>query len=237
MSAILLDDQPNLTPFQKQVYDVVSTIPKGLVRTYGSVAQELGTSARAVGTAMGRNPYGPCDKVPWHRVVASDRSLGGFGHSWGEDQPKVQLKKRLLEEEGVLLEEGSNKIRKEYFVESAGTTKSRNSKVATREKATSTSKSKYFTNAVTEEKLKQDIMTLLQMRQAGKTCWPSEIPRRLSKQGDIPSLIDWRSLMQPTRDAARSLVHEGRVDVMQHGKVLGSDEEYRGPIRLRLCLG
>ncbi len=43
--------------------------------------------------------------------------------------------------------------------------------------------------------------------------------------------------MQPTRDAARSLVHEGRVDVMQHGKVLGSDEEYRGPIRLRLCLG
>ncbi len=99
-------------------------------------------------------------------MVASDRSLGGFGHSWGEDQPKVQTKKRLLEEEGVLFEEGSNKIRKEYFVES----KLRNSKVATRNKATLTSKSKYFTNAVTEEKLKQEIVTLLQMRQAGKTC-------------------------------------------------------------------
>jgi hypothetical protein len=43
--------------------------------------------------------------------------------------------------------------------------------------------------------------------------------------------------MQPTRDTARSLVHEGKVDVMQQGKVLGSGEEYRGPIRLRLCLG
>lgn len=43
--------------------------------------------------------------------------------------------------------------------------------------------------------------------------------------------------MQSTRDAARSLVHEGRLDVMQKGKVLGRDEEYRGPVRLRLCLG
>ncbi len=80
------------------------------------------------------------------------------------------MKKRLLEEEGILFEEGSNKIRNEYFVESAGTTTSRSSKVATPEKAKSTSKSKYFTNVVSEEKLKQEIMTLLQMRQAGKTC-------------------------------------------------------------------
>ena len=42
--------------------------------------------------------------------------------------------------------------------------------------------------------------------------------------------------MQPTRDAARSLVKEGRIDVMQKGNVVGVDEEYRGPIRLRLCL-
>jgi methylated-DNA-[protein]-cysteine S-methyltransferase len=58
------DDKPSLTTFQQQVYDVVTTIPKGSVRTYGSIAKELGTSARAVGTAMGRNPYGPCDTVP-----------------------------------------------------------------------------------------------------------------------------------------------------------------------------
>ena len=42
--------------------------------------------------------------------------------------------------------------------------------------------------------------------------------------------------MQPTRDAARLLVKEGRIDVMQKGNVIGVDEEYRGPIRLRLYL-
>ncbi|KAL7526318.1 hypothetical protein ACHAXR_001423 [Thalassiosira sp. AJA248-18] len=58
------DNEPALTPFQSRVYDVVGTIPKGSVRTYGSIAQELQTSARAVGTAMGRNPFGPSDRVP-----------------------------------------------------------------------------------------------------------------------------------------------------------------------------
>lgn len=42
--------------------------------------------------------------------------------------------------------------------------------------------------------------------------------------------------MQPTRDAARSLACEEKIDVMQRGNVLEIDEEYRGPIRLRLCL-
>ena len=40
--------------------------------------------------------------------------------------------------------------------------------------------------------------------------------------------------MHPTRDAARSLAKDGRIVVMQKGNVLGVDEEYRGPIRLRL---
>ena len=42
--------------------------------------------------------------------------------------------------------------------------------------------------------------------------------------------------MEPTRKAARGLVREGKIDVMQKGAVLEKDEEYRGPIRLRLCL-
>ena len=49
---------PPLTPFQKRVYDAVARIPRGYVRSYGSMAVELGTSARAVGTAMGRVPSG-----------------------------------------------------------------------------------------------------------------------------------------------------------------------------------
>ena len=40
--------------------------------------------------------------------------------------------------------------------------------------------------------------------------------------------------MEPTRVAARSLVNEGKVDVMQKGNVLSKEQEYRGPIRLRL---
>lgn len=42
--------------------------------------------------------------------------------------------------------------------------------------------------------------------------------------------------MEPTRVAARSLVNEDRIDVMQKGIVLSKDQEYRGPIRLRLCM-
>ena len=53
-----------LTPFQRRVYNIVHNIPKGCVRSYGSIAKELETSARAVGTAMGNNPLGPCDEVP-----------------------------------------------------------------------------------------------------------------------------------------------------------------------------
>lgn len=52
-----------LTPFQRRVYDVVGTIERGTVRSYGSIAKELGTSARAVGNAMGRSP-GPSDTLP-----------------------------------------------------------------------------------------------------------------------------------------------------------------------------
>jgi len=42
--------------------------------------------------------------------------------------------------------------------------------------------------------------------------------------------------MEPTRVAARSLVNEDRIDVMQKGNVLSKEQEYRGPIRLRLCM-
>ena len=56
-------EQLIITPFQRRVYDVVGTIERGTVRSYGSIAKEFGTSARAVGNAMGRNP-GPSDTLP-----------------------------------------------------------------------------------------------------------------------------------------------------------------------------
>ena len=53
-------------------------------------------------------------------------------------------------------------------------------------------------------------------------------------KGELSPGVDWRSLMEPTRVAARSLVNSGKVDVMQKGNVLSKEQEYRGPIRLRL---
>lgn len=116
-------------------------------------------------------------------MVASDRSIGGFGHTWGEDQPKVQRKRRLLEGEGIRFE--GNKIRREFFVDSsvpaAAAADSTTSAPKTKSKRrnmeqqpsspTKGKKSKYFdAAAVTGETLKQEILALLQKRDQGKTC-------------------------------------------------------------------
>ncbi len=91
----------NVTPFQQRVYDACSRIPEGRVTTYGELAREIGCgSAQAVGQALRHNPFAP--KVPCHRVVKSDRHLGGFsGHKQG---PEVERKKSLLQKEGVTFE-------------------------------------------------------------------------------------------------------------------------------------
>ncbi|KAI8911687.1 6-O-methylguanine DNA methyltransferase [Gorgonomyces haynaldii] len=87
-----------VTSFQQRVYDITSQIPKGKVATYGLIANKLDTSPRAVGNALRNNPFAP--KVPCHRVVKSDRSIGGF---YGQKQgSKIQEKIQLLKDEGLL---------------------------------------------------------------------------------------------------------------------------------------
>ena len=58
-------------------------IPKGKVKTYKEVAIgiKMPKSARAVANACGKNPYAP--RVPCHRVIRSDGSLGGFSAPGG----------------------------------------------------------------------------------------------------------------------------------------------------------
>ena len=70
-------------------------IPKGKVKTYKQVALGINRprSARAVANACGKNPYAP--KVPCHRVIRSDGSLGGYSGSGG-----IKTKKSLLKKEG-----------------------------------------------------------------------------------------------------------------------------------------
>ena len=88
-----------ITKFEQEVYEACSRIPLGRVSTYKDIAVYIKRpgSARAVGNALNRNPYAP--KVPCHRVVKSDGSLGGFALG--------SLKKELLlSQEGLKIWKG-----------------------------------------------------------------------------------------------------------------------------------
>lgn len=67
---------PAATNFQQAVREELLKIPYGATTTYAAIARRLGSSARAVGTAVGRNPVSLI--VPCHRVVASNGSLTGY---------------------------------------------------------------------------------------------------------------------------------------------------------------
>ena len=86
------------TPFQIKVWNYLMKIPKGKVLTYKEVAKAIGKpkSYRAVANAIGKNPYPP--KIPCHRVIRSDGSLGGYSGKGG-----IQQKRRLLKLEKVLI--------------------------------------------------------------------------------------------------------------------------------------
>jgi methylated-DNA-[protein]-cysteine S-methyltransferase len=81
------------------VWEAMQRIPAGKTRTYGEVAQELHSSARAVGGACGANPIPLV--VPCHRIVASGGSLGGFMGA-REEGFELGIKRWLLEHEGAL---------------------------------------------------------------------------------------------------------------------------------------
>lgn len=87
----------NGTDFQQRVWRRLQQIPIGSTETYGQLADELNSSARAVGNACRSNP---CPLViPCHRVV-SKSGLGGF--SGQLSGPKLEIKRWLLTHEGWL---------------------------------------------------------------------------------------------------------------------------------------
>ena len=95
--------------FSERVYSACSKIQKGKVSTYGEIARFLNSAPWAVGQALKRNPYAP--KVPCHRVVASNGTIGGFmGVSSG---PEVSRKISLLTKEGITIQKGKIKNFKE----------------------------------------------------------------------------------------------------------------------------
>ena len=78
------------TSFQQKVWNALLTIPYGETRTYGEIAQQIGSpgASRAVGLANGHNPIGII--VPCHRVIGANGSLTGYGGG-------IARKKALLE--------------------------------------------------------------------------------------------------------------------------------------------
>jgi methylated-DNA-[protein]-cysteine S-methyltransferase len=83
---------PAGTGFQRRVYAAMWRIPHGETRTYGEIADELGSAARAVGGACGSNPIPII--IPCHRVRASGGGIGGFSGGKG-----VATKTWLLDHE------------------------------------------------------------------------------------------------------------------------------------------
>ena len=90
-------DFSGLTDFQKDVYAIISKIPRGKTITYGRVAILLGKpgASRAVGQAMSTNPFAIV--VPCHRVVSS-KGFGGY--RWGKE---IKEKLLALEQKEFLL--------------------------------------------------------------------------------------------------------------------------------------
>jgi methylated-DNA-[protein]-cysteine S-methyltransferase len=88
-------DMARVAPFNARVYETTRAIPPGETRTYGQIAHAIGDrdAARAVGQALGRNPFAIV--VPCHRVVGANAKLVGFSANGG-----IATKLRLLQIEG-----------------------------------------------------------------------------------------------------------------------------------------
>mgnify|MGYP001174998316 CR=1 FL=1 len=84
--------------FQLKVWSYLKKIPRGRVKTYYEVAKAIKKplAVRAVANAIGKNPFAP--KIPCHRVIRSDGSLGGYSGKGG-----VKTKRFLLKKEGITL--------------------------------------------------------------------------------------------------------------------------------------
>lgn len=88
---------PHGTEHERAVWREMQTIGYGATRSYGEIARMIGSSARAFGTACGRNPIPII--IPCHRVLAAGGGIGGYSGAGG-----TTTKRRLLALEGAMLD-------------------------------------------------------------------------------------------------------------------------------------
>jgi O-6-methylguanine DNA methyltransferase len=91
-------DMDQVPAFHRRVYEAARAIPPGMTLSYGDIAARVGApgAARAVGQALGRNPFPIV--VPCHRVLAAGGKIGGFSAQGG-----IATKRRMLAIEGAQL--------------------------------------------------------------------------------------------------------------------------------------
>ncbi len=101
------------TVFQKNVWEILSTIPYGEVITYGEIARLIACkqgvgrmSAQAVGGAVGHNPISII--IPCHRVVGTNGSLTGYAGGidkkvWLLNHEKADMEKYFIPTKGTAL--------------------------------------------------------------------------------------------------------------------------------------
>jgi methylated-DNA-[protein]-cysteine S-methyltransferase len=86
--------QPAGSDFEQRVWSAMQRIPYGKTQSYGGLATSIGSAARAVGGACGKNPIPIV--IPCHRVL-SKAGLGGYSGAGG-----LKTKQTLLTLEGAL---------------------------------------------------------------------------------------------------------------------------------------
>lgn len=88
-----------ISEFQEKVYEVLKKIPRGRVTNYGLIAKAIKSGPRAVGNAVGSNPW-PLF-VPCHRVVPNSMTVGNYSMISRPGHKNSPVKKTLLEREGI----------------------------------------------------------------------------------------------------------------------------------------
>lgn len=83
---------PRGTPFQLRVWQALAAVPYGARTTYGLLAEKTGSSPRAVGGAVGRNPLSLF--IPCHRCVGADGRLTGYAGGLARKAALLTLESR-----------------------------------------------------------------------------------------------------------------------------------------------
>ena len=93
--------------FNERCYEILKKVPKGKVTTYKELARAINSKAyRAVGNAMNKNPHAP--RVPCHRVISSNGSIGGFATG-------SKNKIKMLRAEGIKIKNNKIDLDKYFF--------------------------------------------------------------------------------------------------------------------------